>query len=87
MRSTAKIDEIIFQLQSLVNRSDRLKSKLTEDLGTATSMLRYHLSQAANFKKRALQLSAAGGSGGRKLVDLDGIKEAVGHLSRAYSNF
>ncbi len=50
-------------------------------------MLRYHLSQASNFKKRALQLSAAGGAPARKLVDLDGIKEAVDSLSRTYTNF
>jgi len=48
-------------------------------------MLRYHLSQASNFKKRALQLSAAGGA--RKLLDLDGFKDAVNALGKSYNNF
>ena len=71
-----------------MNRSDRLKSKLREELGSAASMLRYHLSQASNFKKRALQLSALGGGapGPRKLgdFDFDSLVESVG---KGYSNY
>ena len=47
-----KIDEIIFQLQALVDRSDRLKSKLRDELSSASSMLHSHLSQAASFKRK-----------------------------------
>ena len=78
------MDEIVFQLQELVNRSRRLHSKLSEDLSSAKSMLQYHLSQAANFKKQAMRLSAV--SGGRILNEVISDK-LIPKNSESYSRF
>ena len=48
---------MIFELQSMVNLSERLTAKLREELDSASSMLRYHVSQSFSFKKKAYELA------------------------------
>ena len=58
------------KLQSLLNRSNRLKSKLGRELSTTIEILRFHVTQKKALANKLKETAAATG-GGRLLSDID----------------